>query len=483
MTSIRTEKRNQDVGKYFTKSGRKQIIKRIESSGPLFDKLPSSECNTLFDIIEYKDKLGEGADGVVYSLRLKKSNAVSDYVLKVTGPINAIFTIKVGNDEKTLMNFFMKYETLFNMLPGDDNFLNSIVEMNNLSENLQKPQLKSGMVLKFPVRPIKDFLVKEELFIQKNDNSGDNIEIPKSSYLCERIISENVISTYIGQFFENGTVRPFLNKSKQSDYSIHFLASLSFLVCSEGDEEPVEGNALEETLWNIPEVQNFSRDYDYMLLERIDNNIEGISKCIPDKYYEYLFMQAIFSLCLLQKHEIVHNDLHLGNLFVKYIDENTTYHSQKLISAEYFSYTVEKITFYIPFIPLILKIGDFGLAQKYSEPQILATNIVSDMFEIRHLIPNFYSSITDVVPLVFNFLNISGDTAIITKSAEWIFKGKKEQKRMITFNKRYSKIYTEYYKYFEHISAINLLKYIRDIRPTLFKKPKSGKIINLGTIY
>lgn len=456
-----------DINVYFA-GDEKTILDNIDNHIPFLNE-PSWQCE-LLNHIRVDKLLGEGTYGKVYRLKIVGSSDISNYVLKLTGPINLEVSIKI-TQLMSLIEFFYLYQNIFVATQLDETLTQRICDMNGLEQNLVIPQIRAGTTLKVLIRPIRDCFLKQNVIFIKNDRSSESVSINRGSYLCDDIIKEDIISIYTSKFYENGK----LGETKgDSDFNIHFLKTLSFLLCN---TSPIPG-VLEAAIKNSPNILHTTRSNNYLFIERIDGEFKSSIKCLEERQREYLFIQTVFTLCFLEKYQIVHNDLHLGNLFIKYIDENTWYNSRKLMQIDYFSYTVRGITFYTPFIPVLLKIGDFGQSLKFSDPQVLSTREMKDEFLEKNLIPNFFSPVTDIVSLCFNWISFDKKNKLVAQVVEWIFGG---AKKLEFLNIKSGKVYTYFYKHFQHVSAFNLLKMLRDIRPSLFKKPE-GTSIELGRI-
>jgi len=132
----------------------------------------------------------------------------------------------------------------------------------------------------------------------------------------------------------------------------------------------------------------------YMFMEKINSTLDHIRDCVTPDYIPTLLFGLLFSIeCYQRLYKISHNDLHDENIFVEYIDENTKYQDKRVIDADYFEYILDGQSYYLPPIPFLIKLADFGLACKYQEPWICPQDIVDDGME--GTIPNWFSPIYD----------------------------------------------------------------------------------------
>ena len=115
-------------------------------------------------------------------------------------------------------------------------------------------------------------------------------------------------------------------------------------------------------------------------MERIDNNLfklgeclfkrDGLNEDIKQLTFENILIQILHAMACYQTYKIEHGDLHTDNLMIEYIKEGNTFDGQDIYSAHWFMYTIGDVNLYIPFIPIIIKIGDFGQSIKYSIPMV-----------------------------------------------------------------------------------------------------------------
>jgi len=155
----------------------------------------------------------------------------------------------------------------------------------------------------------------------------------------------------------------------------------------------------------------------YVFMERIDKPARKIRKCIfeksaqfPDKFRKViptvLLIQIIHAIATYQSaYQIQHNDLHDDNVFVEFIRPGTVFAGQNLDDADWFHYKIGDVDLYLPWVPLIAKIGDFGLSVKYSEP------IVGDKSSLTY----GYDQGDGDGPWVPNWFSVSSDMLFITR--------------------------------------------------------------------
>ena len=114
----------------------------------------------------------------------------------------------------------------------------------------------------------------------------------------------------------------------------------------------------------------------YLLLERISTTFEelvnipeleqeclGEGKELTSDHIGIILFQTLAVLDMLQRVcQFKHHDLHIGNVFIKKIDAESTFREQKLQEATHFHYKIDDINYYIPNIGIIPKISDFAMS-------------------------------------------------------------------------------------------------------------------------
>ena len=169
----------------------------------------------------------------------------------------------------------------------------------------------------------------------------------------------------------------------------------AYIFNTEAEKEYLIGRLLSSAYTNL-ECINFFNMYDYkqcedgqiayILMDKLSGSFRSGANCISLKDYNKhcndedillsSVVQLLFSIAFYQtKWSISHNDLHVDNIFVEYVTKETEFNGKKLIEADYYHYKVGDKDFYIPISPVIVKIGDVGLAEKYSEPMIISEDV------------------------------------------------------------------------------------------------------------
>jgi serine/threonine protein kinase len=331
--------------------------------------LPSEKCALIGTEIKLGKSLGKGSFGEVFSITfpgmgkkqyvVKKGALVLEVIFKPKSRIMEI--LKVGD---FALDYVMKWQT-----PERRRLFNEAKNDNNVSILIPPKICRLSQDRLFTEIPNRN---------ARNGNKDHLIKIEKGSYLCsDASFSEFVIGSYTGKLYRDGLC-------------INFFNVYSMFTC-------------------VDYESNFSAIYNqYIFMDKIDNSMRKISKCITlenyaktnfktfvtDEICNGVFIQVMFAIAMYQnKYNISHNNLHDDNVFVEYVTKDTTFNSEKLIDKEWYHYRCDNIDIYFPAIPVIVKIGDFGLSVKYSKPivgnkAIFSSGHVDD--GTGHWIPNIY---------------------------------------------------------------------------------------------
>jgi serine/threonine protein kinase len=158
---------------------------------------------------------------------------------------------------------------------------------------------------------------------------------------------------------------------------------------------------------NILSVLDFATCYSptvkqYIFMEKIDSDlITALHKEImTDEDIHSIVLQLLVTIKLYNQYKIQHNDLHTGNVFIKKIKNNTLVNGKNVGQYTHLAYKVSGRVIYVPVKKYLVKIGDWGMSCKYSDPMILNKNVM----EGRITTPNWYCPISDVL---FSLIDMS----------------------------------------------------------------------------
>ena len=113
----------------------------------------------------------------------------------------------------------------------------------------------------------------------------------------------------------------------------------------------------------------------YLLLERIHTTFEELvnvpeleKECfdgrdLTTEHIGVMLFQTLVILDTLQRAcNFKHHDLHIGNIFIKIIDDTTMFRNQLLKNATHFHYRIDGQDYYTPNIGVIPKMSDFAMS-------------------------------------------------------------------------------------------------------------------------
>lgn len=231
-------------------------------------------------------------------------------------------------------------------------------------------------------------------------NPSQIVQYPTNSYLCgNNAYSEYIISLLAGEIYRSGA-------------SINFLDTFNFATCAEyPPPAPVLSAFKKLASKRGTQLESYDKiGAQYTFMEKIDGTLNSILQAIDPLYIPGLVIQLLHAIATYQEqHRIVHGDLHMENVFFVKIEKDTTFQGNLLSAADYFSYAIGDTTLYLPAetTPYIIKIGDWGLSVKYTDP------IVGDLHTIRTgydemngngpILPNTYNPLYDMMYSLWTF--------------------------------------------------------------------------------
>jgi hypothetical protein len=212
------------------------------------------------------------------------------------------------------------------------------------------------------------------------DGRGD-FYVSKGNFVCDETLSEFIISLLAGDL---------------TRVSSNFINTYYFGLCN--------------------------KKMQYTFMESVDSSLDKLHGLKPSQI-ESLYIQIIHAVALFQKtYKIVHGDLKMDNIFVENILSNSR--AKEFENADYFGYMINGNQIYIPTSPWIAKIGDWGLAVKYSPKIVAFEDVLTGFFDEygKAVSPNFYSEAYDVafitVLMYFKFPHVE----LIKNCMAWILK-------------------------------------------------------------
>jgi len=322
-----------------------KTLYNVDSGNSLVEELavPDGEVCALFqNEVKIIEQIGRGAFGKIYSVEIP-GKGEKKYVVKI---VDANITYKVSN-WNTLESLGFPRSLLHAYNPNAMLYYEYDQEL-FIPEFARECLIPIEMERKFPPIP-------------NNVKDVQPIVIRGPAHLCQnRIYSEFYIGAIVGQAYQDGKCINF--------FDVHSMFTCSVL-------------------------ENNQKSYkQFILMDKIDGAWgDGANCCKAGDYVcnlsgDYnreiqrgVFLQLMFAIAFYQdRYQISHNDLHSDNLFVEYVNDQTSFNDQRLIEADWYHYHLSEkknekenllaCDVYFPAIPVIAKIGDFGLSVKYSEP-------------------------------------------------------------------------------------------------------------------
>ena len=446
-----------------TFQGRGETIKILDTGKSIVNYLASqkSECPLIGSEIELVEKLGKGNFGAVFLVKIKGMGPKKYAAKKTTHDLYKFEYGAYDHVEKSL-------EDIATDMSDDEGISKEIFILINGGD--PKRIVKPGEFL-FNTTFAKICLTDKVKTYKRFDGQGETI-VPIGSYLCEQIsYSEYVIGLLCGDLYRSGI-------------SANFFDIFGFTTCPDTKNETVD---------------------QYVFMDKIDGSIRSIKDCVfevwashsekyPEKFPEIiptvLFIQVLHAIAVYQEiYQISHNDLHDDNIFIELIKKDTVYNSQNLYEADWFHYKLGKVDLYLPWIPLIVKIGDFGLSVKYSTPIVGDLEVFKDGYDQNDgkgkWIPNWFSPSYDMLYMSQIFQGNNFDNEFIKKVFMKILGVDKED--MIDKRKFFS--YNAYMRpdmrfISQRDKEVSPAKILSDenLLGEFMVRPTEGKIVTLGKI-
>lgn len=329
-------------------NGTREILNIVEMGDPLIDSLiiPNQIICPLINSKISLVRIDSGAHGTVFEITVP-GKGTKKYIAKrglfEIDSINMGFGPIIEGDERlTTIGMSLKVLKSFNpTLNFDENSELIRVNVPTTVGNIRIKECVTAESKTYEAIPYID---------------GENIEIPKGSYLCtNEAYSEYYIGTLLGNDY-------------RMEKCINFFDVYSMFTCPDPDSK-----------WSY---------YQYILMDKIDTTERSILQCMSSHTYHNIkghsrdiqdgvYIQTMFAVAFYQTlYKISHNDLHENNVFIEIVKKTddslqitgTTFNGEYLADADWYHYQIGNVNIYLPAIPIIVKIGDFGQSVKYSHP-------------------------------------------------------------------------------------------------------------------
>ena len=379
--------------------GREEILKVLrtnESIVKVLSNVKNPVCPLMGSYIKLGKKLGSGKGGIVFEIEFpdRGKRRYAAKVAKVPVYLFAVFDPSPpGTPSRTFLDIQRMYEISANVVISYNKL--DAAPSDEITESIVVPLFKKGCSL------------RKKMEIPRFDHRGMFV-LEEGDQICEPEYTEFVLAVLAGEIYRSGQ-------------SINFLDTFYFATCVQDD--------------NLKNVKQ------YTFMEKIDRSLRKTIGCIteikhsglPNKNYlpetvQCIMIQILHAICCYQiKYQMVHGDLHDENVFLEYVDENTTWGGKKVLDADYYKYTIGDTDLYVPggrVCPFIVKIGDWGLACKYSSPQIVQKDVINTGYDQRDghgpWLPNFYSGAYDILLITLIMYSLNPTNAFVRRILMWI---------------------------------------------------------------
>lgn len=380
--------------------GVEETLHTINTGGSLADLLgfpDQSKCSLLGSEIQIAKFLGRGNQGEAYLVKFPHLNVGTRlYAVKK-------MPIVLHKPERTKEKFI------------------EIIIADNLEKKIASLQTQQDMVdfdnanpndivtLTLPMGICK--VLKDTSFPAIPSSTGRQLIIPKGSYVCDdSSVPEFVLGVYAGTIFQRGEC-------------INFFNVYSAFICPTAEksaEHPADYDQyvfMDKFDSDVEKEFEGTRENKFNICKRLNErilykkyNFNG-NVCPFENIVNGIYIQTLFAIASYQtRYEISHNDLKPDNVFIEYVNANTMFGGVNLADCKWYSYTFGGKTIYFPAIPLIVKIGDYGRAAKFSKPIIGDLSLFETGFDQHNgdgpWIPNFFIPSYDLLFISFTFTRL-----------------------------------------------------------------------------
>lgn len=234
--------------------------------------------------------------------------------------------------------------------------------------------------------------LRDSIIYRSNDSTGESLFLPAGSLICKTgRYPEAILGMLMSQYVRSGKC-------------IHFVDTIDFV-----------------SLYTTP---SYDKGFQCLVMEKIDRTLYESELPNDITYSEATLIQIYAAIAVYQEeHQVVHGDLHGGNVFLLDITPSRKWNEMVLADASYFEYQIHGVTFFLPTTPFLVKLGDWGLACKYSET-VVASKIILEHGanyddSSAPVIPNFYSPVYDLLFITTIFFANNKRSPFIRRCMAW----------------------------------------------------------------
>lgn len=393
-----------DIVKVFF-NGREEALEIINTGGDIIKYLTRSG-NQICPLINTKIKLvkllGQGATGKVFEIKFPGSEKSKRYVAK-----------EITSVEEDLFEY-QKYDRECGETYGDLKFCDHVDKtdvfiLNGVKSTDHLPLL--GKWLAVPTKYFSNGGCTSQRHFKRLDGTGI-VTVPPKSFLCDQTYTEFAISLLVAELYRKGK-------------SINFVDTFYFATCHENRKDRKGLDVVR-----------------YSFMEKIDATVRNVTKCLSEKIMNTIVLQLLHAIYVYQsQYSIVHGDLHDDNIFLELVTPKTEYRGVKLMDYTHFEFKIGDKSIFIPVeeCPVIVKIGDWGLSVKYSEPMIgnewtMKTGYAQGTDEGSMgdpWLPNFYTKSYDTVFALTVLRTKAPKNDFLKKITTWLYGSRSAEKKAI----------------------------------------------------
>lgn len=366
--------------------GSDEVLKVVKNEGSLVDILgfpDEKRCQLMGSEITIAKKLGEGVQGAAFEISTKD-------------PIIGTRSYVVKKTYMRLQKLEGSFDRIGRQLEGKSWNNNRFKHMQSSQsiQNYERAKTNKNILVELYLPAARCRLDKDEEFAVRPYQKGgpDFINIHKGAYLCSKrdnSFSEFIIGVYVAKLYSKGLCINFFNV-----YSTFICTNESTKNVGVYDQyifmDKIDKNA-DEFIQNVKENNfNFCTSLgNFISMKEKEKKV--IWGCNGEEVVDATYVQTIFAIAMFQNvYNISHNDLHLGNVFVEFVTKDTSFNGKKLSHVNWYEYRFKGKSIYIPATPLLVKIGDYGYAIKYSTPVVGPRMIFEDNYPVsNYFIPSY----------------------------------------------------------------------------------------------
>lgn len=344
---------------------KKTILTAIENHQTIVEMLgyPSNKCGLIDgNKLQIGKKQGQGANGSAFDVVINRKGVDQTYVVKKG-------TLKMDKVDASKAQ---------------------------IREYMKKENIKKDIFMYF--QPVD--------FAKKYEDASDNDEFygvntPPKKCLNSPLVTDQNTYVCADESFSELAIGLYMGNLSSENKCANFFDVYTMFTCKDQNT-------------NINGQSTFTK---YTFMQKISGTLGDYSTCIARQPYADLsqpehsaamnsfYIQTIFAIASYQEIlGISHNDLHQENVFVEEVSDKTEFMGVKLQDADYYQYNVTRegktYKIYFPAIPLLVKIGDFGLANKYKDPMIISEQVIEHGYNpakatFNWMIPIYYCKYYD----------------------------------------------------------------------------------------